>query len=150
MITRTFTIHRDHDVTGISGTGHVADGVIFPDGTTVVRWRDLGGDAAQRGVRPTTVVFESIESVEALHGHGGATRIVWGAATATCKHCGRTIGAARKCTDWIHTDGIQQGLHRCHTDDTGKPYGRDAAPVDQPCGVGCIEYELDHEEDEPA
>lgn len=80
-VTTTFTLHRDTDVTGISGTGVVAHGAVFPDGVTVVRWRDLGGAAAARGVRPTTVVFPSIAAVEALHGHGGATRIVWDTAT---------------------------------------------------------------------
>lgn len=75
-MTKTFTLRRDVDVTGISGTGIVADGAVFPDGTTVVRWRDLGG-AAARGVQPTTVVFPSLESVLALHGHGGSTVAVW-------------------------------------------------------------------------
>lgn len=149
MSTRTFTIHRDHDVTGISGTGHVADGVVFPDGVAVIRWRDLGLEAAQRGVRPTTVVFDSIESVEALHGHNGATRIVWGSETATCKHCGRTIGSPRHNSGWIHTDGIQRGLNRCHTEDSGLPYGRDAEPVGQPCNAGCIDYERVQEGNEP-
>ena len=77
--TRRFTIQRDVDVTGLSGTGPVADGVQFPDGTTVVRWRELPDDHEhyRRGVRATTVVFESARAVEALHGHGGATRLVW-------------------------------------------------------------------------
>ncbi|MBN0039368.1 hypothetical protein JN535_04160 [Cellulosimicrobium cellulans] len=74
---RTFELHRDVDVSGISGTGVVADGAVFPDGTTVVRWRDVDGPAAERGVRPTTVVFPTVEAVEALHGHAGATRLVW-------------------------------------------------------------------------
>lgn len=77
MSTRTFTLYRAQDVTGISGTGTVADGATFPDGVTVVRWRDLGGPATERGVRPTTVIFPDLEAVEALHGHNGATRIVW-------------------------------------------------------------------------
>lgn len=76
-MTTTFALHRETDITGISGTGVVAHGCVFPDGTTVVRWRDMGGPAAERGVRPTTVIFPSIAAVEALHGHGGATRIVW-------------------------------------------------------------------------
>ena len=59
---------RDHDVSGVSGTGTVADGVVFPDGTTVIRWR---------GGRQSTVVWPGIDDVEAIHGHGGATRIVW-------------------------------------------------------------------------
>lgn len=65
---RRFELHRDHDVSGISGTGVVAQGVVFDDGTAVVRWL---------GQRRSTVVWSSIEDVEAIHGHGGATRIEW-------------------------------------------------------------------------
>jgi len=65
---KTFHLQRDVDVSGISGTGIVADGVVFPDGACVIRWR---------GERQSTVVWPSIEDVEAIHGHGGATRIVW-------------------------------------------------------------------------
>ena len=35
---RRFTLVRDHDPTGVTGTGHVADGVQWPDGTATVRW----------------------------------------------------------------------------------------------------------------
>ena len=65
---RTFTLERDTDVSGVSGTGTVADGVVFPDGVTVIRWR---------GERQSTVVWPSVEDVEAIHGHNGATRIVF-------------------------------------------------------------------------
>lgn len=75
--TRTFEIHRDTDISGISGTGIVADGAVFLDGTTVVRWREVTGENYDRGVRATTVVFPNIEAVEALHGHNGATRLVF-------------------------------------------------------------------------
>lgn len=76
---RTFQLIRVTDHTGISGTGTVADGCEFPDGTTAVRWRELTPDTDnyQRGVRATTVIFPSVEAVEALHGHGGATIIRW-------------------------------------------------------------------------
>lgn len=65
-----FVLMRDTDVSGVSGTGIVADGVAFPDGTVALRWR---------GGNPTSVVFHDngVESVEAIHGHGGATRLVW-------------------------------------------------------------------------
>lgn len=72
-----FWVVRDKDVTGISGTGIVADGCTFPDGTTVVRWREVTGPNYDRGVRATTVVFPDLQSVEALHGHNGATRLVF-------------------------------------------------------------------------
>ena len=77
--TRTFALVRAHDLTGISGTGVVAHGAVFPDGTTAVRWRELepGDPNYDRGVRATTVIFPNPEAVEALHGHAGATRIRW-------------------------------------------------------------------------
>lgn len=65
---KLFVLSRQVDVSGVSGTGIVADGVEFPDGTCVLHWR---------GQMPSTVVWGSIEAVEQIHGHGGATRIVW-------------------------------------------------------------------------
>ena len=76
---RRFELHRDVDVSGLSGTGVVAEGVEFTDGTAVVRWHELDPDSPnyQRGVRATTVVFPNVQAVEALHGHAGATRLEW-------------------------------------------------------------------------
>lgn len=67
---RRFQLHRDEDETGVSGTGVVAEGVKFSDGTVALRWTSQW---------PTSVVFHDrgIEAVEAIHGHGGKTRIVW-------------------------------------------------------------------------
>jgi hypothetical protein len=65
---RLFELHRDHDVSGVSGVGIVAEGVQFSDGTCVIRW------CTERG---STVVWHSIDDVKAIHGHGGATRVVW-------------------------------------------------------------------------
>jgi hypothetical protein len=67
---RPFVLMRETDVSGVSGTGVVADGCAFPDGTVALRWR---------GGNPTSVVFHDngVESVEVIHGHGGATRLVW-------------------------------------------------------------------------
>ncbi|NEB92461.1 hypothetical protein [Streptomyces bauhiniae] len=65
---RLFTLERDIDVSGVSGTGTVADGVVWPDGTVSIRWR---------GERPSTVVWESLSHAEHVHGHRGSTRFVW-------------------------------------------------------------------------
>ncbi|MEU2402788.1 hypothetical protein ABZ609_00380 [Streptomyces rubiginosohelvolus] len=66
---RHFQLHRDTDVSGVSGTGHVADGVVFSDGHAAVHWL---------GRWPTTTPHpEGLVSVEGVHGHGGATRIVF-------------------------------------------------------------------------
>lgn len=64
---QVFELHRDTDVTGFSGTGVVADGVIWPDGTVAMRWR---------GALSTTVTADCIEHITTIHGHGGATRVV--------------------------------------------------------------------------
>lgn len=63
-----FELHRDRDVSGVSGTGVIADGVYFPDGLTIVRWR---------GRWPSTVIWPSMEGLLAVNGHDGATRVVW-------------------------------------------------------------------------
>jgi hypothetical protein len=67
---RRFELHRTEDVTGVSGVGVVAEGAAFSDGVVVLRWRSAW---------PTSVVFHDrgIEAVEAVHGHSGATKIVW-------------------------------------------------------------------------
>jgi len=63
-----FRLVRDTDISGVSGTGHVADGVIFSDGQAAVHWL---------GRWPTTTPHpEGIVSVKGVHGHSGATRIV--------------------------------------------------------------------------
>jgi hypothetical protein len=64
---RTFYLDRPTDVTGVSGTGVVAHGVVFEDGTTVVRWL---------GEHRSTVVWPSLEDAVSIHGHHGTT-FVW-------------------------------------------------------------------------
>jgi len=65
---RVFQLVRAEDVSGVSGTGVVADGVVFPDGVTVLRWRTAGG---------STAVYGSVEDVERIHGHDGKTILRW-------------------------------------------------------------------------
>lgn len=65
---RLFHLQRDRDVSGVSGTGRVANGVLWPDGTVSLRWI---------GERPSTVTWDRLADAEHVHGHGGATRIVW-------------------------------------------------------------------------
>lgn len=73
---RRFHLVRDVDVTGISGTGVVAEAVEFGDGITVVRWL-RASTARPEHVKPTAVVHDDVESVIGLHGHGGQTTIDW-------------------------------------------------------------------------
>jgi hypothetical protein len=66
---RRFELVRDHDVSGVSGVGVVAEGVAFTDGTVSLRWTV--------GEHRCTSTWGSIADVEAIHGHGGSTRVVW-------------------------------------------------------------------------
>lgn len=72
---RRFLLVRQLDVTGISGTGEVAEGIQFSDGTVALRW--LTTEQTRVGVRPTTVLHVDIGSVMALHGHDGSTTVQW-------------------------------------------------------------------------
>jgi hypothetical protein len=65
---KRFRLLRHVDVSGVSGTGHVADGWAI-EAVAVVCWR---------GFHPTTTVHHGgMESVEAIHCHGGRTVIEW-------------------------------------------------------------------------
>lgn len=66
---RRFYLERALDVSGISGTGRIADGVEWADGTVSLRWH---------GPTPKVDFADGgIATIEAVHGHGGATVIVW-------------------------------------------------------------------------
>jgi hypothetical protein len=55
---RVFKLVRGKDVSGVSGIGHVLDGITFDDGTTIVWWR---------GQRSSISVFKSYEDFLAIH-----------------------------------------------------------------------------------
>lgn len=65
---RLFELHRKEDETGISGTGRVAQGVVFDDGTVSMRWLTE---------YRSTCFYESIEHAIRIHGHNGKTDIVF-------------------------------------------------------------------------
>lgn len=82
---RTFQLVRDVDISGVSGTGPVAEGVEFSDGVVALRWL-VPPDQAGHGY-PTSVVFHDrgLESVERIHGHNGNTRIVFDGVAAAAQ-----------------------------------------------------------------
>lgn len=65
---RRFELHRVEDKTGVSGTGVIAEGVVFSDGTATLRWKTQ---------YRSTGFYASVDDLEAIHGHGGTTKIVW-------------------------------------------------------------------------
>lgn len=64
---KLFELHRQKDPTGVSGTGIVAQGVIFNNGWCVLNWL-----TAHRSI----AVYESIDEVIAIHGHDGQSHII--------------------------------------------------------------------------
>jgi hypothetical protein len=69
MSGQTFQVIRDVDHSGISGTGLVAEGWESSDGKTVV--------IVWLSATPSVCIYSDIRHVEAIHGHGGDTRIVY-------------------------------------------------------------------------
>lgn len=65
---RLFYLERVEDKTGTSGTGKVAEGCMFQCGKVAMTWLSHFG---------TMTLFDNIQVVEHLHGHEGATKIVW-------------------------------------------------------------------------
>jgi hypothetical protein len=66
---RRFHLVRHVDVSGVSGTGIVAEGVEWSDNTVTLRWG---------GPYPTTTVWQDgIPALLTIHGHNGATTIHW-------------------------------------------------------------------------
>jgi hypothetical protein len=66
MSMRRFLLVRERDLTGVSGTGIVAEGAEFTSGLAVMRWLR----------EPYAVgVFQSVADLIAVHGHEGATHI---------------------------------------------------------------------------
>lgn len=63
-----FVLMRDEDEVGVSGTGVVADGVIFAgSGKVALSWNTPHTSVA---------VYDDLETVIAIHGHDGKTKVL--------------------------------------------------------------------------
>ena len=65
---RRFRLNRREDASGISGTGIVAEGLEFTDGTVVMKWLTHYSILEQA---------TNIHTIEAVHGHGGRSIVEW-------------------------------------------------------------------------
>ena len=63
----TFDLLRKEDETGVSGTGHVASGVVFLLGQTALEWRVSGKSLG---------IYENEDVLLDIHGHGGRTQAI--------------------------------------------------------------------------
>lgn len=71
---KTFEMIRETDVSGISGTGKVVEGVVFADGHTVIRW------CVSNGLPNSLVFYDRYEDFLAIAvtGHPeNRTKLVW-------------------------------------------------------------------------
>ena len=63
---RRFVLIRAEDLTGVSGTGEVAEGTVFRSGLAVIRWLQ----------EPYALgVYQNLEDVLSVHGHEGRTQL---------------------------------------------------------------------------
>lgn len=65
---RRFVLDRAEDITGSSGTGIVAEGVRFTDGTVAMRWLTE---------TTSTALYHDMDDVLTVHGHQGSTTVAW-------------------------------------------------------------------------
>ncbi|MFJ2004755.1 hypothetical protein [Streptomyces chartreusis] len=68
---RPFVLRRDRDISGVAGTGIIADGILFPDGQAAIHWR---GKWALTTPHP-----DGMDSILAIHDHGGQgdLHVIW-------------------------------------------------------------------------
>lgn len=64
---KLFELRRIVDESGVSGTGTVAQGIIFDNGKVAMTWLT---------VHTSVSMYDSISDVVAIHGHAGKTKVV--------------------------------------------------------------------------
>jgi hypothetical protein len=62
-----FYLEREEDISGTSGTGIVARGIVLPSGKCVLEWTSFHTSIA---------IYSNLHDIEAIHGHGGKTKVV--------------------------------------------------------------------------
>ena len=65
---RRFVLQRAHDETGVSGTGIVAEGTHYTNGKVTLAWVSE---------ILSVTIYDSVDELDRIHGHGGKTNIVW-------------------------------------------------------------------------
>jgi hypothetical protein len=65
---KNFYLYRLVDKSEISGTGIVAEGVVFSNKKCALTWLSAF---------PSVTIFDDIEALRAVHGHEGLTQIVF-------------------------------------------------------------------------
>ena len=83
---KQFYLVRSEDVSGVSGTGVVAEGCVFTNGKVALAW-----------ISPyrSVTVFDSLEEVDQIHGHDGRTKMMWVEGNASQEQLPRPVPSER-------------------------------------------------------
>ena len=103
MTATTGRLRRHTDISKVSGIGDVAEFAEFSDGAVAVRWH---------GDHPSTAAWNDIRDVEIIHGHKGATEILF-------DDNARLVRAYRKVMPYVLEGGlnpVKVGPHADHPD----------------------------------
>ena len=68
---KRFRLNRIVDVSGISGTGYVAEGLIFSSGKCVVNFTGTNNKVV------SITVYDKLQDVVDIHCHNGSTILEW-------------------------------------------------------------------------
>lgn len=79
---RTFHLHRDEDVSGVSGIGVIAEGTLYSNTKVVISWLT---------VHKSMSIYDSLAEMMAVHTHGTKTRIVWDDEVQPAKAVKKTV-----------------------------------------------------------
>jgi hypothetical protein len=69
LTVKPFYLLRNEDVSGISGTGVIGVGVVFPNGRVVFQWCSY---------RSSLEIVDSVDNLMEIHSHGGKTELIYG------------------------------------------------------------------------
>ena len=119
-----FKLVRDIDETGISGTGAVAEGVMFSDGTACLRWLTR---------HASTAVYPDIPTLMEIHGHGGKTRCEWVDEPVL------TVGTDCRPFDRGRCDMAQDDMENCPFASVGGPASR--GDMQRPAWIAAVDAE---------
>lgn len=101
---KTFFLHRLEDASGVAGTGLVAQGVIFDNDKVALTWLTTE--------HTSVAIYDSLAAVEAIHGHGGKTKVMY-FDPATTPNVGRLLQTLRAIENNPQT--WKQDAWRCKT-----------------------------------
>ena len=64
---KVFYLQRKEDESGVSGTGRIAQGIVFDNGKVALTWLSE---------HPSVTIYDTIGEVRAIHGHEGKTELI--------------------------------------------------------------------------